>query len=94
MQIDMLVNSFANDCRVATLQYTKSVGQAKMNWLDIDDYHPFHEPDKNLDAYEKLVRIFLVCRGWLASSKMESLPNPGRKDQCSTYLGHLDKRIG
>src|SRR5881296_3924676 len=32
MQIDLLVNSFVNDmARVATLQYTKSVGQAKMN---------------------------------------------------------------
>ena len=40
MQIDLLVNSFVNDfARVATLQYTKSVGQAKMNWLDIEDAH-------------------------------------------------------
>jgi hypothetical protein len=32
MQIDLLVNSFANDmARVATLQYTKSVGSARMN---------------------------------------------------------------
>src|SRR5262245_55746495 len=32
MQIDLLVNSFVNDMsRVATLQYTKSVGMARMN---------------------------------------------------------------
>jgi hypothetical protein len=38
MQIDLLVNSFVNDmARVATLQYTKSVGGARMNWLDITD---------------------------------------------------------
>jgi len=34
MEIELLVNSFVNDmARFATLQYTKSVGQAKMNWL-------------------------------------------------------------
>jgi hypothetical protein len=60
MQIDLLVNSFVNDmARVATLQYTKSVGQAKMNWLNITDNHHTlsHEPDKNTDAVEKLVKI-------------------------------------
>src|SRR5947207_8513419 len=40
MQIDLLVNSFVNDiARVATLQYTKSVGMAHMKWLDIKDAH-------------------------------------------------------
>lgn len=40
MQIDLLVNSFVNDmARVATLQYTKSVGMARMKWLDITDGH-------------------------------------------------------
>ena len=34
MQIDLMVNSFAADfARVATLQYTNSVGGAKMRWL-------------------------------------------------------------
>jgi hypothetical protein len=34
MQIELLVNCFVNDmARVATLQYTKSVGSARMNWL-------------------------------------------------------------
>src|SRR6478672_6172936 len=57
MQIDLLVNSFVNDmARVATLQYTKSVGQARMKWLDINDNHHelSHEPDKNDVAQEKL----------------------------------------
>jgi hypothetical protein len=84
LQIDMLINSFVNDfARVATLQYTKSVGQAKMNWLDIDDAHHTlsHEPDKNKDAYEKLVRI----NTWFAEElayllkKLESTPEPGQK---------------
>ena len=47
MQIDLLVNSFVNDMtRVATLGYTKSVGMARMNWLDVGEGHHFlcHEP--------------------------------------------------
>ena len=84
LQIDMMVNSFINDfARVATLQYTKSVGQAKMNWLEIDDAHHTlsHEPDKNKDAYDKLVRI----NTWFAEElayllkKLESTPEPGQK---------------
>ena len=40
MQIDLLVNSMANDMtRVATLQFMRSVGQARMNWLGIKDGH-------------------------------------------------------
>src|SRR5260221_2067159 len=60
MQIDLLVNSFVNDmARVATLQYTKSVGQARMNWLDIKDNHHSlsHEPDKDEVTQSKLVKI-------------------------------------
>ena len=48
MQIDLMVNSFAADfARVATLQYTNSVGQARMRWLGIDEGHHelSHEPD-------------------------------------------------
>ena len=86
----MLVNSFVNDfARVATLQYTKSVGQAKMNWLDIDDAHHTlsHEPDKNKDAYDKLVRI----NTWFAEElayllkKLETTPEPG---QNGSMLAH------
>src|SRR5881296_3276440 len=60
MQIDLLINSFVNDmARVATLQYTKSVGQARMSWLDIKDNHHSlsHEPDKDEASVAKLVKI-------------------------------------
>jgi hypothetical protein len=60
MQIDLIVNGFANDfARVASLQYTCSVGGAKMRWLGIDDNHHemSHEPDTNEKAQEKLTRI-------------------------------------
>ena len=60
MQADLLVNAFANDmARVATLDFTNSVGQARMKWLGIEDGHHSlsHEPDTNVGAQEKLVKI-------------------------------------
>lgn len=60
MQIDLLVNAFANDMnRVATIQYTKSVGQAKMRWQGIEAGHHglSHDPDGNEDSQVKLTRI-------------------------------------
>ncbi|MBI5688712.1 MAG: DUF1552 domain-containing protein [Verrucomicrobia bacterium] len=60
MQVDLMVNCFANDmARVATLQYTKSVGGARMNWLSISDGHHglSHEPDSDTAAQEKLIKI-------------------------------------
>ena len=60
MQIDLLVNGFENDLhRVSTLQFTRSVGQAKMRWLDIDEGHHqlSHDPDDKKDSQDKLCRI-------------------------------------
>jgi hypothetical protein len=82
MQIDLLVNSFVNDmARVATLQYTKSVGSAKMRWLNIDDGHHSlsHEPDKDETAQAKLIKINKWFAGELAylTQKLASTPEPG-----------------
>ena len=82
MQIDLLVNSFVNDmARVATLQYTKSVGQARMNWLEITDNHHSlsHEPDKDEAARAKLVKINKWFAGELnyLVQKLASTPEPG-----------------
>ena len=82
MQIDLLVNSFVNDmARVATLQYTKSVGQARMNWLNIKDGHHglSHEPDKEETAQAKLVQINKWFCGELRylADKLASTPEPG-----------------
>jgi hypothetical protein len=60
MQIDLMVNSFAADfTRVATLQYTNSVGQAKMRWLGVEESHHelSHLPDDDAKAQDKLTRI-------------------------------------
>ncbi|MBC8126128.1 MAG: DUF1552 domain-containing protein [Gloeobacteraceae cyanobacterium ES-bin-144] len=90
MQTDLLVNAFANGmARVATLQYTNSVGQARMRWLDIheDHHHLSHEPDNNADAQEKLVKINIWFCEQIASlaRKLDSIPEPGGS---GTMLDH------
>ena len=82
MQIDLLVNSFVNDmARVATLQYTKSVGMARMKWLDINDGHHAlsHEPDKNAEAVSKLTKINKWFAGELnyLVERLANTPEPG-----------------
>lgn len=82
MQIDLLVNAMANDMtRIASLQFMRSVGQARMNWLGIKDGHHSlsHEPDKNKEAIEKLVKINTWFAGELAylTKKLAEMPEPG-----------------
>lgn len=86
MQIDLLVNALANDMtRVASLQFMRSVGQARMRWLDVEEGHHSlsHEPDSNEDAYAKLERINKWFAGELAYllEKLSSTPEPGTPDQ-------------
>lgn len=60
MQLDLLYNSLSADFnRIATFQFTNSVGMARMKWLGIDEGHHqlSHEPDTNKVAVEKLVKI-------------------------------------
>jgi hypothetical protein len=81
MQIDLLVNSFVNDmARVATLQYTKSVGSARMKWLDINDgHHALSHEDKDEAVAGKLVKINKWFAGELAYliQKLATTPEPG-----------------
>ncbi len=79
MQIDLLVNSLANDmARVATLQFMRSVGQAQMRWLGIEEGHHSlsHDPDDNKDSYEKLKRINTWFAGEVAylAKKLSETP--------------------
>lgn len=60
MQMDLIVSGFANDLnRISSLQFTRSVGQARMRWLEVEQGHHelSHEPDKNKEAQDKLRRI-------------------------------------
>jgi hypothetical protein len=82
MQIDLMVNSFAADfSRIATLQITNSVGQARMHWLDIPEGHHelSHEPDSNAKAMEKLTKInkwYCEQMAYLAK-RLSETPEPG-----------------
>jgi hypothetical protein len=82
MQIDLMVNAFKADfSRVATLQYTNSVGMARMKWLGITEGHHelSHEPDTNQAALDKLTRINKWFAGELAylARKLADTPEPG-----------------
>ncbi|MEM9016078.1 MAG: DUF1552 domain-containing protein [Verrucomicrobiota bacterium] len=83
IQIDLLVNSLANNMtRIATLQYMRSVGQARMNWLGVEEGHHglSHEPDNNAEAAEKLVKINEWFAGELSYlvRKLDETPEPGK----------------
>ena len=81
-QIDLLVNSFAADfARVATLQFTNSVGQAHMRWIGVTEGHHelSHEPDTNDKAQEKLTKInkwWCEQMSYLAK-QLAATPEPG-----------------
>lgn len=82
LQIDLLVSSFAADfARVATLQYTNSVSDARMRWLGVDDghHHLSHEPDSNTAAVDSLTRInkwYCEQVAYLAQ-RLADTPEPG-----------------
>jgi hypothetical protein len=82
MQIDLMVNSFAADmARVATLQYTNSVGGARMRWLGVNEGHHelSHHPDTDEQTQEKLTKInkwFCEQLAYLARRLAET-PEPG-----------------
>jgi hypothetical protein len=77
-----MVNSFAADfARVATLQFTNSVGQARMRWLQINEgqHELSHRPDSDKDAQDKLTRInkwYCEQMAYLAKRLAET-PEPG-----------------
>ncbi|MBM3992721.1 MAG: DUF1552 domain-containing protein [Planctomycetes bacterium] len=82
MQIDLMVNSFVNDfARVATLQYTNSVGMARMNWINVSEGHHelSHRPDNDRTAQDQLTRInrwFCEQMAYLAR-RLADTPEPG-----------------
>ncbi len=82
MQIDLMVQSFAADFnRVATLQYTNSVGDARMRWLGVTEGHHelSHNPDTDEKSKEKLTKInkwFCEQLAYLAKRLAET-PEPG-----------------
>jgi hypothetical protein len=82
MQIDLMVGSFVADfTRIATLQFTNSVGQARMKWLGIEEGHHglSHEPDDNDQAQNQLTQInkwYCEQLAYLVQSLADT-PEPG-----------------
>jgi Protein of unknown function (DUF1552) len=82
LQIDLMVNSFAGDfARVATLQYTNSVGGAKFRWIGVDEgqHELSHRPDNDEKAKDQLTKI----NGWYCeqlaylAQRLAETPEPG-----------------
>jgi Protein of unknown function (DUF1552) len=82
LQIELMVSAFAGDLtRVATLQYTNSVGESRHRWLGINEgqHSLSHEPDSNKDAFDKLTRInkwYCEQLAYLAK-RLSETPEPG-----------------
>jgi hypothetical protein len=82
MQIELMVNSFAADfARVATLQYTNSVGDARMRWLGVTEGHHelSHNPDSDKKSQEKLIKInqwYCEQMAYLVK-RLSETPEPG-----------------
>ena len=82
MNIELLVSSFANDfARIATLQYTNSVGGARMRWLGVNEGHHelSHHEDSKAESQEKLTKInkwYCEQLAYLAQRLAET-PEPG-----------------
>jgi Protein of unknown function (DUF1552) len=81
-QIELLVQSFAADfARVATLQYTNSVGGARHHWIGVKEGHHelSHDPDSKKESVEKLIKInkwYCEQLAYLAKRLAET-PEPG-----------------
>ncbi len=89
-QQDLLVAALRTGMtRIATLQYTNSVGNAKMKFLGIEEGHHelSHEPDEKQDAAEKLVTINRwYCEQIAALARQ--LANTPEADGAGTLLDH------
>lgn len=82
MQIELLVSSFLGDFdRVATLQYTNSVGGLRLKWTGVEESHHelSHRPDDDHDAVEKLTRInrWYCEQVALLAQRLSETPEPG-----------------
>ncbi len=100
MQIDLMVNSFVADfTRVATLQYTNSVGNATMPWLDIDERHhdlshkAGQRPPGPGTAHEDQ-RLVLRAARVSGASPGRHAGAGRRRAACSTTPDRVDERVG
>jgi hypothetical protein len=84
MQTELLVSAFQNDlARVASFQFSNSVGGIRMKWLGIEEGHHSlsHDPDLNTGSVEKLTKIntwFAEQIAFLAK-RLQETPEPNGK---------------
>jgi hypothetical protein len=90
MQTELLVSAFQNDlARVATFQFSNSVGGIRMKWIGVEEGHHAlsHDPDLNAGSVEKLTKIntwFAEQIAFLAK-RLQETPEPNGK---GTMLDH------
>jgi hypothetical protein len=82
LQIELLVDAFRGDfARVATLQFTNSVGDPRMRWLGIAEgqHELSHNPDSDKSSQDKLTRINRWYCEQLAclAKRLSETPEPG-----------------
>jgi hypothetical protein len=82
MQIELVVSALAADfTRIATFQFTSSVGQPTMRWIGVDEgqHGLSHEPNSNESAQEKLTKINAWYAGEIAhlARRLAETPEPG-----------------
>ncbi|MFM7210225.1 MAG: DUF1552 domain-containing protein [Verrucomicrobiota bacterium] len=90
MQTELLISAFQNDmARVATFQFTHSVGQARMRWIGVEETHHAlsHDPDLNAGSKEKLTRINIWFAEQIAhlARRLQDTAEPGGQ---GTMLDH------
>lgn len=81
MQVELIISAFVNDlARVATFQFTNSVGNARMRWIGVQEGHHelSHDPDLNTGSVEKLTKInvWYAEQVALLARRLQETPEP------------------
>jgi hypothetical protein len=81
MQTELLISAFSNDLtRIATFQFTNSVGNARMRWVGVEEGHHelSHDPDLNTGSVEKLTKINVWFAEQVAhlAKRLQETPDP------------------
>ena len=101
MQIDLMVNSFAADfARVATLQFTNSVGGARMHWLGVDGRPPRAVPPARQRREGVRTSSSRINKWWCEqmaylAKRLAETPEPGGGGSLlDNTTDHVDQRTG
>lgn len=80
-QIDLMVNAFAADfMRVASIQYTNSVGGARMKWLGVNEGHhalSHNSGDPKVDVDLTKINVWFCQQLAYLAKRLAETPEPG-----------------